>query len=635
MLPSIINLNGQWEFYPFKYYAPQQFSSEKVTSPVYVSVPGDWTNYYVNNKRMSAFGYATYRLKIILNTTLLKNKQILALNIPAVFSAYKLWIDTVLTMQYGIMGQSAKEHKARISPIIIPFVLSKDTVDITIQVADYFSHRFAGIRAPINFGLYDSVLNESRLKEYFYLGSSIFCMTLGLFFFFLALLKQEIKINLLFAISSLIMGVRYLFDKEDIILLFFPHMGTALMYKILFLCMNFFPFLLWSAFCFFPQEINKRVVQLTGILFFIYTIVVIILPFRSYDFLLKIYFVFAIVIMLYVIITSGVAYSRKRTSAGIFFYGMLLAPVIFYYNMFTTAFYAPVGAILFLIFQAAAITTRFVRSHKRVLQLSGDLQVMNDKLEILVDDRTKELNIANKSLEKLNFAKDKFISILSHDLRNPLSGLLGLSRRLIINAEKNNSDKIIDYSKMINESAAVCYTLAENLLDWSLIQSELNGVTPVKIYLTKVVDEVFELLRNEAALKQIELTNKINDDCQIISDIQMTKSVVRNLVTNAIKFSHHNSCVEISARRYGSFWHIDVTDTGIGMGKEELNNLFRIDRKVYNLGTDDEPGSGFGLVLTKEFVESNGGTISAKSEKGKGTVFTFTLPVFETVSSIN
>ena len=127
-------------------------------------------------------------------------------------------------------------------------------------------------------------------------------------------------------------------------------------------------------------------------------------------------------------------------------------------------------SIFFLIFQAAAITLRFVRSHKRVLQLSGDLQVMNEKLEIMVDDRTKELNIANKSLEKLNFAKDKFISILSHDLCNPLSGLLGLSRRLIINAEKNNSDKIIDYRKMINESAAVCYTLAENLLDWSLIQ---------------------------------------------------------------------------------------------------------------------------------------------------------------------
>jgi hypothetical protein len=193
---------------------------------------------------MPAFGYATYRLKIILDTTFIKNKQIFALNIPAVFSAYKLWIDTVLTMQCGIMGQSAKEHKAKISPIIIPIVLSKDTVDITIQVADYFSHKFAGIRAPINFGLYNSVLNESRLKEYFYLGSSIFCMTLGLFFFFLALLKQEIKINLLFAISSLIMGVRYLFDKEDIILLFFPHMSTALMYKILFLCMNFFPFLL-------------------------------------------------------------------------------------------------------------------------------------------------------------------------------------------------------------------------------------------------------------------------------------------------------------------------------------------------------------------------------------------------------
>lgn len=127
-------------------------------------------------------------------------------------------------------------------------------------------------------------------------------------------------------------------------------------------------------------------------------------------------------------------------------------------------------SIFFLIFQAVAITLRFVRSHKRVLQLSGDLQVMNEKLETMVDDRTKELNIANKSLEKLNFAKDKFISILSHDLCNPLSGLLGLSRRLIINAEKNNSDKIIDYRKMINESAAVCYTLAENLLDWSLIQ---------------------------------------------------------------------------------------------------------------------------------------------------------------------
>lgn len=624
---GVVELNGEWEFYPDKYFTPVQLSSGKIFNPVYVTVPGNWTEYSTGKNKMPSFGYATYRLKLVFNNSFTSSKQTLAVKIPEVFSAYKLWIDTTLVFQQGIPGKNFAEHQPVISPAIINFLLLSDTTSLTFQVANYFTSQNSGIQSSIQLGLSGQVNAQSLIKEYWYFGGTIFSFTLGIYFFFLFLMKQERKLNILFTLVCLLIGIRYLFDIEGIILLFFPNISAAFKFKVLLLCINFFPLTLWIIFIFFPREINKKVVQFVGILFILYSVFVIFVPIPSYGKLIKIIMALSGIVMLYIIIMSGLAYRRKRESSGIMFWGMLFAAIAFLNNMFGGKYYLPVGAILYLSLQAFAITSKHARSHNRVVQLSEDLQLMNKNLEVLVNERTKELNIANKTLEKLNFAKDKFISILSHDLRNPLSSLIGLSRRLTMNAEKNNTEKVIDYSKMINESASACHTLAENLLDWSLLQSGVEGVSPKKIYLKGVVDDVFDLLRNESVIKNIELINRISSGCEVYSDMRMTGSIIRNLLTNAIKFTPHYGKVEVSASNCNSYCQVSISDTGIGMEKDEVINLFRIDKKVYNLGTDDEPGSGYGLVLTKEFVKSNGGAISVKSEKGIGTTFTFSLPV--------
>lgn len=629
---GILELNGEWEFYPFKYYTPNQLLSGKISNPIYVSVPGNWKEYSIGKSKMPVFGYATYRVKLVLNDTCLSQKQSFALKLLDIFSAYKLWIDTTLVFQQGVPGKNLAEHSPKISSSIITFLPARDTITITLQAANYFAPQKSGILSPVEIGLFDQENARSRMKGLWYVGGAVFSFTLGIYFFFLFVIKQERKLNLLFALVCLVYGIRYLFDTEYLVLMFFPHMSASLMFKLLALCMNFFPLTLWIMHIFFPHEINKIIVQAVFVLFMLYSAIVIFVPIPSFGNLIKIIMVFSSVAIVYMLIMSGVAYRRKRESSGIMFLGMLFAAITFLNNTFGGKYYLPIGAILYLSLQAFAITLKFSRSHNRVVQLSEELQLLNKNLEVQVAERTKDLNFANESLKKLNSAKDRFISILSHDLRNPLNNLIGLSHRLIINANAKNTENIIGYSKMINESAVKCHTLTENLLNWSLLQSGTKKAFPEKIIMNKTIDDVFDLLKNQSTLKKIELVNNVSPECEIYADSRMTVSILLNLITNGIKFTPNNGKIEVSATRSDSCWHVSVSDTGIGMEQDEINNLFRIDKKIYNLGTEDEPGSGYGLLLTKEFVENNNGTIIVASEKNKGTVFTFSLPVYKSIA---
>jgi len=188
------------------------------------------------------------------------------------------------------------------------------------------------------------------------------------------------------------------------------------------------------------------------------------------------------------------------------------------------------------------------------------------------------------------------------------------------------SEKVTNYARIINDSAVAGHKLVENLLDWSLIESGSKDAVPQRLILKNIIDDVFDLLKSEAEEKGIELINDVDYRCEVFSDPKMTAGILRNLLTNGIKFTHKGGKVQVSATLAEKFCGISVKDNGVGMEIHETEQLFRIDKKVYNNGTNDEPGSGYGLILSKEFVECNGGTISISSKKGKGTTVLFTLP---------
>jgi signal transduction histidine kinase len=229
-------------------------------------------------------------------------------------------------------------------------------------------------------------------------------------------------------------------------------------------------------------------------------------------------------------------------------------------------------------------------------------------------------------LKQLNASKDKFFSIIAHDLRNPFTGLLGITDFIVKNIEKFTQVEVKEHVAELRDSAETVYTLIENLLAWSRLQRGAMEYCPQHILLDKIAESNVRLFTPTAKQKQITLSNQVSEGITAYADQDMIDTVVRNLTSNALKFTYPKGIVTISARQREHVVEIAVSDTGIGIPPEELSQLFRIDIKYSNAGTAGEEGTGLGLILCKDLIEKNGGMIRVESEVGQGTVFTFGLP---------
>jgi signal transduction histidine kinase len=261
------------------------------------------------------------------------------------------------------------------------------------------------------------------------------------------------------------------------------------------------------------------------------------------------------------------------------------------------------------------------------------LQNMNHILEEQVEERTAELEAQkvelkqkNAQLREVNANKDKFFSIISHDLRAPFTTLLGFANLLKENAASYSTEEVVHRATKIYGSADRLHTLLENLLMWSQLQRGVMEYSPEFILLHSLTYETTELFRPNAEEKDITLTLDIPEQLSAYGDYSMVNSVLRNLTSNALKFTSNGGEVKLWARGNGHTVEVRVIDTGVGIPEEHVPLLFRIDTQYTNPGTLGERGTGLGLSLCRELVEKNHGMIWVESELGKGTTFRFTLP---------
>jgi len=241
-------------------------------------------------------------------------------------------------------------------------------------------------------------------------------------------------------------------------------------------------------------------------------------------------------------------------------------------------------------------------------------------LEKSVVRKTAELN-------ELNASKDKFFSIIAHDLKNPFNTIIGFSDILIEEISSGDLVKGNEYARMIHSSAVQTFRLLENLLEWANSQTGKISYKPSPVNLNELLKEDFGTLNDMAIRKNIELKPFIPENLVVMADRNMIKTVLRNLISNAIKFTPKNGKVEVNALTNDKYAEIAVSDNGIGMTKEIRAKIFRIDANHLTRGTENEKGTGLGLFLCKEFVEKHGGKILVESESGKGSTFKFILPM--------
>jgi len=240
-----------------------------------------------------------------------------------------------------------------------------------------------------------------------------------------------------------------------------------------------------------------------------------------------------------------------------------------------------------------------------------------------------ELKTLQIKLQELNVTKDKFFLIIAHDLKNPFNTLLGFSELLVKNAAKYSPEKVEHFAQTMNSSAKSAYQLLENLLEWSRIQTGKIEPKFVKVKVSDLIYETKLLGEPNAKSKNIVLQSEICFDELILADKEMIKTVLRNLISNALKFTQKNGNVKIVTQKKDENVLFIVSDNGIGIEPEHIDKLFRIDSKLTKAGTADERGTGLGLILCKELVEKNNGSIWVESVFEQGSEFKFTIPIYK------
>lgn len=269
--------------------------------------------------------------------------------------------------------------------------------------------------------------------------------------------------------------------------------------------------------------------------------------------------------------------------------------------------------------------------------LTSKIPLLNSEGEIIgvlgtyidISERKHAEVALKKSYEqvtKLNAEKDKFFSIIAHDLRSPFTGFIGLTELMADSSEIFSQAEFIEHSKSLNIAAKNLYKLLENLLEWSKIQNGFIDYTPKNIYLSKFVSESIDSIYERALQKRITIIREIDNKQKVFADEKMLGSVLRNLLSNAVKFTRVDGKVSVKSE-YPNNGKVKITveDNGVGIPEKDIKRLFKIEEKVSKIGTDGESSSGLGLLLCKEFIEIHGGKIWVESKENEGSKFSFTL----------
>jgi len=282
-----------------------------------------------------------------------------------------------------------------------------------------------------------------------------------------------------------------------------------------------------------------------------------------------------------------------------------------------------------IIYSLVILILLFTYIRWRTYKLARDKRALEEQVKLRTQEianQKEEIETQRDSLEELNAAKDKLFTIIGHDLKNPLTSLLSVSHSLKQNIAHLTQDELRQAISNVDHSAQNLFRLLENLLEWTRTQTGRIPIHRRHFLLNNVIRENISYLSSQAGKKQIELRHDLTESLSVYADKNMISTVIRNLLNNAIKFTPRGGMVQIRSVCSNDETRIEITDTGLGMADAMREKLFRIDTTTSTRGTENEQGTGLGLLLCKDFVEKNGGTIWADSQPGRGSTFSFTIP---------
>jgi len=610
---GIYPISGHWQFYWNRLLTPEDFIQKKQEGEL-IPVPGAW------NRQLEypGLGFATYRIKI----KLANHVDGLAIYFPGINSAAKIWINGEKIMESGSATADKKFYRSNLTDIVMIVPLTTEDIDLIVQVVNYTSFT-GGVSGTPMIGKISELmswLNRTQGVENFLAGSLI-----AMFIYQLILysLFHRGKPYLWLALICLGVAMRALIVHGGSFLLpnLFPPVPWEIWKKIEFVSVYsivaFFPLYISNL---FKNEAPQWPVKFFVIISFFFCLMVLVSPHYVYGKLLDIAHVALLLAFIYALYSAWKASNSGNKDARIIFVGILVSFPFIAAEMVKNSLLhslniqllhlVEIGVLVFLLFQVYLLANHYANSYKNLEQL-------NQNLEKMIDERTGQLTTANR-------VKDRLLSVVSHDIKSPLNSLRGILT--IYNKGVISAEDFKYYSKRIEGDLTKTGLLVDNILYWTVSQLKGSTIKFEEFAVKDVVMENIELFQTIASNKKLSVKTKMTKSHVVNFDRNILNLTIRNLISNAIKFSNEGSEIIIYCEQLEEALSISVIDFGVGMSRAVLDSLQNYSETRSSMGTNKEKGTGLGLSFCREYLQMAGGKLQIESTPGNGSTFTIFVP---------
>jgi len=596
---TYINLNGEWKFHWQKLIVPDSSKKMLEKDPgLVVSVPSYWKSYEIDGQSLPGTGYGTYSLKIILPEGY---RSAICFDIPVFDVAYKFYLNHWLVDSNGKVGCSREEEEPWYEPSSFCFVPETDTLHLLIQVSN-FHHRRGGFWKSIYTGGSEKVLGKMEHRRMYNYSTTGVLFFFFLFYMIFWFFSNRDALMLLFALTALGILMRTvntgLYFSNSFVetswswQIRMEYLGSYVAHVFGMMFLNRI----------FPARYMKPVIKANTIFFTLGAISLFILPVHIFSYEMLVFQPAIVLFLIYYLIRGFIGTIRGKAMDAIFFVSLGL----FLYTLVNDILLAnTAGAIhnnylsqlsfqIFVFAMAVMIILQWVNNYNTRLQLESSLRF-----------------------------KNRVLSVMAHDLKNPVASIAQFSELLANKPGLARKEHIVNSLK---ESSQAALTLLDNLLYWGRSQADDLIVKPETFSVEKLIHEVESLYIHMCSQKEIDFRTDIPPGIKAFADKALVNIVVRNLVSNAIKFTPRKGSVRIEVFEEGKTVHFEVIDSGVGIKPEILDQFEKNGLMESSTGTDHEVGTGLGLQLVKDLVLKNGGSLQIRSTLEEGSVFTFTVP---------
>ena len=624
-----VKLNGDWEFYWDTFLMDSTLNSKNIARTGYLFVPGLWNNKKINEISFPSHGFASYRLKIKLNTT--EELSIKYLNSA---TSCEIFVDGVSLHRAGKPGKSNKEIQPGYQPAIIPFTPQGDTVEVVLQIAN-FHHKKAGQWEPLLLGNRKQISQLSDRLIFIELISIGGLLIMALFHLMIFVKHRYEKPLFYFGIFVFLITTKFIVSGQFTIYLFHEFRWINLVkadYLSFYLAILFFLFFIRSL---YPNEIHQWVTKTITAVCLVFSSSVLVLPINYFSYGVVYFQVFTVLGGLYAFFILHRAIKNKREGATFFLYGFMLLFVCMVHDILNeneviySISLVLVGFPFFILFQALILSSKIRKALISNEKLSVELTQQNEEY-VQLNKRYKvqneQLIVAKEKAEESDRFKSAFLANISHEIRTPMNGILGFTE--LLSREELSEEKRTRYLTILKERGHHLLGVINDIIDISRIETGHIDLRTEATNVNELINELFDFYYQTAENKKLKFIKKVtlpNYQSFILVDKQKLRQILDNLLSNSFKFTKTGE-IELGYQVSENSIYFYVRDTGIGLSDSEIEIIFdRFNQANKNI-SHQYGGTGLGLSIVKAYVEKLGGQIGVTSKPAVGSVFHFTIP---------